>query len=153
MAVEGTAKYHPQGWYETPDWSEIVYTYASGAKMICGQKLPGGTTFTGDKGTIYVTRGKLTGTPKELLGDAATSNFGNMNANHIENFLSCVKSRKTPPAADVEIGHRSATVCHLGNIAVRSGKKIVWNPATEEIVGDPETAKWLDKEYRKKWAI
>jgi myo-inositol 2-dehydrogenase / D-chiro-inositol 1-dehydrogenase len=152
VAVEGTAKFHPQGWYETPDWTEIVYTYATGAKMVCGQGQPGGTTFVGDKGTIYVTRGKLTGTPTAVLNGAATANFGNMNANHIDNFLGCVKSRKTP-AADVEVGHRSATVCHLGNIAVRTGKKIVWDPAKEEIVGDAEAAKWLDKEYRKKWAI
>jgi predicted dehydrogenase len=150
VEVSGTAKYHPKGWYETPDWTEIHYTYASGAKMVCGQGLPGGTTFIGDKGTIYVTRGKLTGTPTSVLNGSPAGNFGNMNANHIADFIACVKSRKSP-AADVEIGHRSATVCHLGNIAVRSGKKIVWDPAKEEIVGDAETSKWLDKEYRKGW--
>jgi Oxidoreductase family, C-terminal alpha/beta domain len=66
----------------------------------------------------------------------------------VQNFLDCVKTRKTP-AADISIGHRSATVCHLGNIAVRSGKKIQWDPTEEKIVGDPGAAKWLTKEYRK----
>ena len=65
----------------------------------------------------------------------------------LNNFLDCVKSRKIP-AADISIGHRSATVCHLGNIAVRAKKKIQWDPKTETIVGDPEASKWLTKEYR-----
>ena len=71
---------------------------------------------------------------------------------HIQNFIDCVKSRETP-AADISIGHRSATVCHLGNIAVRTGKQINWNPETESIVGDPEAAQWLMKEYRKPYSL
>ena len=67
-------------------------------------------------------------------------------------FFDCVKSRQTP-AADIQIGHRSATVCHLGNIAVRTKKKIVWDPKTETIVGDAEASKWLTKEYRSPWTL
>jgi hypothetical protein len=58
-----------------------------------------------------------------------------------------VKSREKP-VADIAIGHSSATVCHLGNIAIRSGKKITWDPKTESIVGDTDGAKWLSKDYR-----
>ena len=53
----------------------------------------------------------------------------------------------------MEIGHRSATVCHLGNIAVRTGRKITWDPAKEQIVGDTEAAKWTTKEYRAPWKL
>lgn len=56
--------------------------------------------------------------------------------------------RAGKPVPDISIGHRSATVCHLGNIAVRTGKKILWDPKKETIVGDSEAAKWLTKEYR-----
>jgi len=66
---------------------------------------------------------------------------------HVQNFLECCKTRATP-AADIAIGHRSATVCHLGSIAVRSGKKVQWDPKEEKIVGDAELAKWTTKEYR-----
>lgn len=59
-----------------------------------------------------------------------------------------MKTRATP-AADISIVHRSATVCHLGNIAMRTGKKIHWNPKTEAVVGDADTARWLTKDYRK----
>ena len=73
-------------------------------------------------------------------------------ANHHKNWLECIKSRRAP-ICDVEIGHRSATVCHLGNIALRTGKVIAWDPAREEIVGDAEAAKMLTKAYRKPWKL
>jgi hypothetical protein len=54
---------------------------------------------------------------------------------HIRNFLDCVKSR-SEPAAPVEIGHRSATICHLGNIAIRLKAKLEWDPEAERFIGD-----------------
>ena len=71
---------------------------------------------------------------------------------HMANFMEGVRTRKRP-ICDVAIGHRSATVCHLGNIAVRTRKKIAWDPKTETIFGDAEAAKWLTKEYRKPWSL
>jgi hypothetical protein len=50
------------------------------------------------------------------------------------------------------VGHRSATVCHLGNIAVRSGKVIRWDPNTEQIL-DAELARWVSKPYRPPWKL
>jgi predicted dehydrogenase len=152
--VEGAATFHPKGWYETPDVAKITYTYANGVKVLCslgkGGYL-GGCTFEGDKGTIFVDRGKIVITPPELAKHTGAVKLP-VSGNHHQNFLDCVKSRKRP-IADVEIGHRSATVCHLGNIAVRSGKKLTWDPAKEEFVGDAEAAKWVSKEYRKPWTL
>lgn len=151
VAVSGKAKFHPEMWYETPDWTEIVYTYANGIKMIGGQDQRAGTEFIGDKGSVYVTRGKMIVTPDELKKTTITVPLAKSTSHHLD-FLECMKSRKTP-IADVAIGHRSATVCHLGNIAIRTGKAITWNPETEQIVADPEAAKMLSKEYRKPWTI
>jgi len=69
---------------------------------------------------------------------------------HARNFLDCVKSRERP-IADVEQGHQVTTACHLANISLRTGKKIRWNPKTEEIIGDTEASKWLERPYRKPW--
>ena len=55
-------------------------------------------------------------------------------ANHMENFFDCVKSRKAP-ICDAETGHRSATMCHLGAIAMRTGKKLTWEAGAEKFVG------------------
>jgi hypothetical protein len=53
----------------------------------------------------------------------------------------------------VEIGHRSVSVCHLGNIAIRLGRKIQWDPEKEQIVGDDEAARWVSKPMRKPWHL
>lgn len=159
VGVEGSGVYHPDGWYETPDTTEIKYTYANGVTMTCRQKTDTkntdqGTEFIGDKGSLFVYRGGIVTNPKELLKDVEMPKIVSSNANlsHVNNFFDCVKSRKTP-AADIRIGHRSATVCHLGNIAIRTKKKITWDPKSETIVGDAEASKWLTKEYRKPWSL
>jgi predicted dehydrogenase len=154
-SAEGTATYHPQKWYETPDSADITYTYANGVVLRCflGHKeVKEGTEFIGEAGSLYVARGKLTASPAEAIKGYEYPKGESTNVRHVANFFDCIKTRKLP-VADVSIGHRSATVCHLGNIALRSGKKIVWDPAKEQIVGDTEAAKWLSKEYRKPWSL
>jgi predicted dehydrogenase len=159
VSVEGTAVYNPDGWYETPDTTEIKYTYANGVVMTCRQKFDTtgktqGAEFVGDKGSLFVYRGGILTNPPELLSGIELSKAPYFQANfdHVNNFFDCVKSR-AKPAADIAIGHRSATVCHLGNIAVRTKKKINWDPQTETIIGDTEASAWLTKEYRKPWSL
>ncbi len=158
-SVEGTGVFNPDGWYETPDTTDIKYTYANGVVMNCRQKMntkssDQGTEFVGDKGSLFVYRGGIVANPPELLKAVEIPKIVNSQANisHVNNFFDCVKSRQAP-AADISIGHRSATVCHLGNIAVRTKKKIQWDPKTETIVGDAEASKWLMKEYRSPWRL
>jgi predicted dehydrogenase len=71
---------------------------------------------------------------------------------HARNFLDCVKSRKDP-IAKVEVGHRTASFCHLGNIAMLLKRKIRWDPTTEQIVGDAEAAKMLTRPMRAPWTL
>ena len=116
--------------------------------------VPTGTTFEGDRGTLHVDRGKLEAKPNGILDTKLDENAVRLlvSKNHHANWLECVRSRKLP-ICDVEIGHRSATVCHLGNIALRIGRKIAWDPAKEEIVGDSEAAKMLSRPYRAPWKL
>jgi hypothetical protein len=71
---------------------------------------------------------------------------------HARNFLDCVKTRKKPNA-DVEEGHLSAVMCHLGNISTRLGRTLRWDADKEQITGDPEANKWLEREYRGSWRL
>src|SRR5262249_11962254 len=71
---------------------------------------------------------------------------------HVKDFIECVRSRKRP-AADVAIGHRSSLVPHLGNLAYRTGRKLRWDAAKEEIVGDPEASALLGRKARKPWDL
>lgn len=69
---------------------------------------------------------------------------------HARNFLDCMRSRQDP-VVDVESGHRVATACHLANISLATGRKIVWDAEKEQIVGDAEAAAMLLRPYRKPW--
>jgi predicted dehydrogenase len=71
---------------------------------------------------------------------------------HVKNFIECVRSRQTPNA-DVEIGHRSTIVPHLGNIAYKTGRKLNWDAAKEDFVGEPEASKLLGRQARKPWDL
>src|SRR5262249_46313167 len=80
---------------------------------------------------------------QEAAGQDAT-------AEHVKDFIDSVRSRKKP-AADAEVGHRSSVVPHLGNIAYRTGRKLRWDAAKEEVVGDPEASALLARKARKPW--
>jgi predicted dehydrogenase len=125
---------------------------------------PHGEAFYGTKGTLICDRigyeiypemepgpRSFDGPPrfrmerKEAAGEDAT-------AEHAKNFIECVRSR-AKPAADVEIGHRSTIVPHLGNIAYRTGRKIRWDAQQEQIVDDAEAAGLLGRKARKPWDL
>jgi hypothetical protein len=71
---------------------------------------------------------------------------------HAKNFIDCVRSRQRP-TADVEIGHRSTTVAHLGNISYKTRRKLTWDPAKEDFTGDSEASKLLSRKARKPWDL
>jgi predicted dehydrogenase len=162
-----SAAFNPQKLYETPTTFHITYKYASGTVVECDsggnkEKYKSGATFEGEKGTIYVNRGALTFTPESLEEEALKDgeihlypdlqSRAKLRSPHHANWLDCIKTRKLP-VCDVSVGHHSSVVCHLGNIAVRTGKKVQWDPAKEQIIGDAELAKWATRAYRAPWKL
>jgi hypothetical protein len=109
-----------------------------------------GVKFEGEGGWIFVTRGKIEASDPELLTTPLPASATRLyvSDNHMRNFIDCVRSRQQP-IADVEIGHRSVTVCHLGVISMRLGRKLRWNPADEQFASDKEANQWLAREMRK----
>jgi predicted dehydrogenase len=170
VSVEGKVLARsPAGGYTAPAEYEIEYAYANGVKHSCvsttvnnifGAKardpkpgeLPHGVKFEGPDGWVYVTRGRIEASKPELLNDrfAATDVRLPVSTDHMANFFESVRTRK-PPICDAEVGHRSASVCHLGGIALRLGRKLTWDPAREEFVGDREANAQLAREQRKPW--
>jgi hypothetical protein len=156
-AIEGTGTFHPQHWYEVTRTCRVRYTYPEAVTVVVAQgdkSVPQGVTFVGTEGELFVDRKKIKSKPDSIAREPISDSDINLpvSADHHQNFLDCVKSRKLP-ICDVEIGHRSATVCHLGNIAIRLGRKIAWDPTTEAIPGDPEAARMLLRPYRSPWTI
>ena len=134
----------------------VEYTYANGVRHRClsttannifggeARRLePGelyhGVKFEGTDGWIYVTRGKIEASRPEILSEPLTSKKVQLyvSNDHMQNFFDCVRSRK-PPICEAEIGHRSVSVCHLGVIALRLGRKLSWDPEKEVFVDDKE---------------
>jgi predicted dehydrogenase len=94
---------------------------------------------------------KTQANPTPWVEPLKQSAVGDLFHAHARNFLDCIKSRQTP-AADVELGHRTVTACHLANISLRlGGRTIRWDAQREEIVGDAEASTCLVRPYRKPW--
>ncbi|MGA2255291.1 MAG: Gfo/Idh/MocA family oxidoreductase [Thermoguttaceae bacterium] len=129
----------------------VFFRYANGVLLEPVEKAPSfGAYFYGEKGKMTIDRGKVTSEPKELAVELLKT-VPNSD-NHIRNWLDCIGSREKPNG-DVEIGHRSATVCHLGNIARWAGRKLQWDPVKETFVGDDEANQYLDRTRRKGYEL
>jgi len=110
--------------------------------------------FIGTEGRVMVDRGTLQTDPPGIMATPTQPNEVPLehSPGHKQNWADCVRSRKRP-ICDVEIGCRSVTVCHLGNLAYWLKRPIKWDPVKEEILGDPEAARWLDRPKRPPWHI
>lgn len=115
-----------------------------------------GILFEGDAGKwIYVNRGKITASDPAILREKIGPNEIHLyeSKDHTDNFLSCIYDGKAT-ATPIEISHRSITIAHLANVALRTGSTgLKWNPQTETIDGNEAASKLLSKEWRKPWAL
>ncbi len=129
----------------------LRYLYANGVEMIHDSS-KNGVTFIGTEGKIFVDRGKFEAEPESIgeepLGDKAIRLYAS--SNHLRDWLDCVRTRKRP-ICDVQIGCRSVTVCHLGNLAYWNHRRLKWDPKKEEFIGDKEANTWLDRPKREPW--
>ena len=129
--------------------SGLKFTYANGVEMFHGG--PSGCTFEGTEGTLYVDRGQIKSDPGTILetplGDADQRVY--FSDNHKRNWIECIRTRKRP-ICDVEVGHRSASICHLANISYRLGETLAWNPTTERF-DSTEANTLLFREPRDGW--
>ncbi|HWA87761.1 MAG TPA: Gfo/Idh/MocA family oxidoreductase [Opitutus sp.] len=111
-----------------------------------------GIKFEGTDAWIWVNRSEITASDPEILRAPLPDNAVHLEVsnNHMGNFFDCTRTRKDPICA-VEIGHRSATICHLGAISLRTGLRLTWDPAAEQFTGDGAKVAntYLTREMRK----
>ncbi len=143
---------------------EVTYTYANGIVHTCKSTKDSdwdgstknrdgqlhGIKFIGSDGWIWVTRGLINASERSLLAEELPSDAKRVyeSNNHMGNFLDCIKSRKTP-ICPVSVGHRSASLAHLGVIAIRLGRKLNWDPVKEQFVNDAEAQSFASRPMRK----
>jgi len=158
----------PGSLFNTPTKVHFRAQYANGVELLCESNRRGfGIRIEGTEGWIDLTYGKIESSPESLKDKQLGPNDVRLPRSnpqrlqdeqkyhvfdHARNFLDCIKSREAP-VASVEIGHSTANLCHLGNIAMLLKRKIRWDPAKEEILGDAEAAAMLDRPLRAPWTI
>ncbi len=132
----------------------VFFRYACGIVMKLTTGREGGAVFLGEKGKIDLSRDNVKSNPKGIAEEITAGLHRGRNAEmaHMRNWLECIKTR-AKPVADVEIGHRSATVCHLGNIARWSGRRLRWDPVAEAFPDDAEANQLLDRPRRKPYGL
>lgn len=134
----------------------LTYKYANGTTMTrdkIGKDVPG-VLFTGTKGKIEVSRDHLVAQPESLLRQKIRPDEIHLyeSTNHPDNFLECIRTRNRP-ASDAEVGCRSITVCHLGNIAYWLGRPLRWDPKNEQFLSDAEANRMKSRSMRAPWRL
>ena len=148
---------------ETPDTQMVLFEYPG---FICtwehreanAYPVDGyghGMAFYGTKGTLLMDRSgwKVLSEGQSIPEPPSGSGSdGQMYVDHAAHFLECIRTRQTP-RSDIEIAHRTTSALHLGNIAYRVKRRVVWDRERETIVGDDEACELLGREYRKPWEL
>ncbi len=166
VELEGTGTFPTDGFCDTAtDW-RIVFKYASGVIMnYAGGPQPQqwrqrygpdahGVGFEGTEGWVHVNRGRIVAHPKSLLDSVIGLNEIRLyeSRHHAGNFLDCVKSR-SQTVCPIDVAVRADIVCHLSDIAIRTGRKIKWDPEKEVIIGDADASRMLTRSMRSPWHL
>ena len=140
---------------------KVSMRYANGVEVRyeLDQTPMGGAVFVGEECKIEINRNKFTTNPPDFVKNPpqpAVAEIwegpGWIARPHIQNWLDCIRTRQKPNA-DVEIGHRSISACHLANIARELGRKLHWDPEKEVFPGDAEANRLLDRPKRKGYEL
>ncbi len=156
VEIEARGTWWEGGLYDTPKEYHVEYTYANGVKMFCDH---GGTSirFEGTDGWIEspswlaAIRASDPRILESKIGPDEIQLYTNPAGEH-RDFLDCVKTRKDP-YFPVDIGHRVASICHLGNIALKLQRKLKWDPDREVFAADDEANGMLSRSMRSPWRL
>jgi predicted dehydrogenase len=178
VEAEGAAPATENNRYNCHPTFKVTYTYANGAKVVCSDtQLRGaidpketrvvergrkerrvthdnGVLFVGEGGKwVFVCRGMIKASDRKLLDEPLPRGAVRLyeSTNHMGNFFDCMRSRRAC-VCPAEVGHRSVTVCHLGTIALRMGKKLKWDPARERF-DDAAANAMLSRPVRAPWKL
>jgi len=143
------------GLFDTVSRIHFRARYANGVELICTPSGIGGAVrFEGAEGWVHVDWNSFRTHPESLMDTVIGPDEIHLyeSRDHKRNFLDCIKSGRDP-IAPVEVGHRSASVCHLANIAMRLKRKLHWDPDEERFINDEQANRLLSKPVRAPWHL
>jgi len=154
VEIEGDGDFPKSGLFTTcTRVNKLRYKYANGVEIIA---TTGGSDikFEGAEGWIKVSRSSISASDTEIITSKIGANEMHLYESHGHrgNFVDCIKTRKDP-ICNAEVGHRSASVCHLGNIAMLLGRKLKWDPVKERFTNDDEANRMVDRTMRAPWHV
>jgi hypothetical protein len=157
VEVEGLGQFPSSGLFSSATFIDFTCRYASGVPMRCLTRFEGGGTvrFTGERGWLDIARNRMSASSPDLLREMQKPGGPiqlPLSNNHHENFFECIRTRARP-IADVELGHRTTTVCNLGQIAITLGRKLRWDPVKEEFLDDDMANRLRGRALRSPWAL
>jgi len=161
IEVVGTGKFPVDGLWNTAVDYDFKCTYENGLELYVGSNnhYAQGVRFIGADGWVHVSRAGLETNPKSLLKEKIGPEeihlprpSGNHRQGHRRDFLDCVKTR-AQTVSPIEVGHRSAIVAHLGNIAMILDRKIRWDAKLEKILNDETASRMLGRTMRSPWHL
>lgn len=129
------------------DIQRLTYVFANGVRIYHGGGWGGILSFRGTQGEIPARDSNQKQAPPDIYIPNYKGRGGIFG-----DFVHCVLTRQIP-FRDIERAHRTATHCHLGNIAYWLKRPLKWDPQNEQIIGDPEAARWLDRPKREPWTL
>ena len=132
----------------------LTIQYQTGTNVRLERNEGNSIRFMGTEGSIVVNRQGIQTDPERLAKSTLKSNDMSLyySNDHLANWLDCIRARKRP-ICDVEIGCRSVTVCHLGNIAAWLERPLRWDPVSETFPDDPGANRYLDRAKRNPWVV
>ena len=163
VEIEAVGSPNRGGLYDAFWDYRFINIFKNGLRFIGTTDLPRGVRFEGAEGWLFVPLPgpKLEASNHELLGDfekwkQADGRLHRLalgrSPGHYRDFLDAVKTRRAP-VAPAEVGHRTASICHLNNLGIRLGRKLVWDPDRERFPGDAEANALIWPAMRPPWIL
>ncbi len=154
VQVSGQGEFPADGPYDNPVTYTVEYRYANGVTLQCSTANRSGVRWEGTEGWVEVDRGRIAAEPASLLRTVLRPDAVHLieSRSHKDHFVECIRTR-AETVAPCEVGHRSATMGHLGNIAMLLRRPLRWDPAAERCAGDDEANRMLGRAARGPWGL
>ena len=156
VAIEGSGTIPADGLCDTASAWHVEMTFADGVRLVYDdhRAFPMGVIFEGTEGKVYALCGGIRTEPASLIRTKIGPDEIRLRRprGHVPDFVHCVRTREET-AAPAEAAHRASSLCHLTDIAIRTGRTLRWDPVRERFLDDADADRYLSSAMRAPWRL